>query len=100
MQKNIRHSVIFNFKDGVSPSDETAFFNAAKELAKIPGVQGFELLKQTSKKNPYAYGISMEFATQVLYEQYNNHPAHTQFIQNHWLKQVADFLEIDYEGME
>lgn len=99
MQTNIRHSVIFKFKDTISPSDETAFFNAAKELAQIPGVQRFELLKQTSKKNPYAYGISMEFATQTLYEQYNNHPAHTLFIQNHWLKNVADFLEIDYEEM-
>lgn len=100
MQKNIRHSVIFKFKGTISPSDETAFFNAAKELAQIPGVQGFELLKQTSKKNPYTYGISMEFATQTLYEQYNNHPAHTSFIQNHWLKNVADFLEIDFEEME
>ena len=100
MHKNIRHSVIFKFKDGISPSDEIAFFNAAKELAQIPGVQHFEILKQTSKKNLYSYGISMEFATQTLYDQYNDHPDHVLFIQNHWVKNVADFLEIDYEGME
>ena len=100
MKNHIQHAVIFNFKDGISPSQQSAFFAAAAELALISGVQNFQLLKQTSIKNPFAFGISMEFASKEAYEEYNHHPVHVQFIQNHWLKGVADFLEIDYEGME
>jgi len=100
MQDHIRHSVIFKFKDSVSPGDEKAFFHAARELALIPGVQNLEVLKQTSKKNPFAYGISMAFASQESYDLYNDHPAHVQFIQNHWLKNIADFLEIDCVSMD
>ena len=100
MQDHIRHSVIFKFKDSVNPSDEKAFFDAAKALALIPGVQNLEVLQQTSKKNPFSYGISMVFASQESYDQYNDHPAHVQFIQNHWLKNVADFLEIDCVSMD
>jgi hypothetical protein len=39
----------------------------------------------------------MEFATQALYNTYNNHPDHVAFIHDRWLKEVEDFLEIDYE---
>jgi hypothetical protein len=39
----------------------------------------------------------MEFATYLVYENYNHHPNHTSFVQNYWLKMVEDFLEIDYE---
>ena len=63
----------------------------------IPGVQNFESLKQTSKKNKFEYGLSMEFATQQLYDAYSSHPDHVQFIQQYWLNYVEDFLEIDYE---
>jgi hypothetical protein len=39
----------------------------------------------------------MEFDTYLVYENYNNHPYHTSFVQNYWLTMVEDFLEIDYE---
>jgi len=31
---------------------------------------------------------------------YNNHPAHTHFVQVYWLSKVKDFLEIDFEPLE
>jgi hypothetical protein len=95
----IRHSVILKFKDEISVGDKQAFFAASRELAKIPNVQKFEMLMQTNPKNKFEYGISMEFDNQEQYDIYNNHPDHQDFIQNFWIKNVADFLEIDYELM-
>lgn len=96
----IRHTVVFKLKSSKNSLEEQNFLNAAKKLANIPGVQNFESLKQTSKKNNFDYGLSMEFASQKLYDEYSNHPDHVQFIQDYWLKYVADFLEIDYEPLK
>jgi heme-degrading monooxygenase HmoA len=93
----IRHSVIFKLKHPKGSSEERDFFNAAKKLAAIPGVEKFECLKQVSKKNKFEFGISMEFASQQLYHQYSNHPEHTAFVQQRWMKEVEDFMEIDFE---
>ena len=38
----------------------------------------------------------MEFAGQDAYDAYNGHPDHVRFVQERWLPEVADFLEIDY----
>jgi hypothetical protein len=96
----IRHSVIFKLKYPENSPEAKDFFVAAKKLANIAGVQNFQCLKQTSKKNNFEYGLSMEFATQQLYDAYTNHPDHTQFIQQYWLKYVDGFLEIDYEPLQ
>lgn len=93
----IHHSVFFKLKHPKGAQLEQEFFAAAKKLAAIPGVEKFECLKQISKKNKFEFGLSMEFASQELYDTYNNHPDHGAFIQDRWLKEVEDFLEIDYE---
>ena len=95
----IRHSVIFKLKVPQNSVEEKFFLDAARKLSLIPGVQQFESLKQTDKKNNFDYGLSMEFASQQLYDAYSNHPEHIQFIEKYWLKYVEDFLEIDYEPL-
>lgn len=95
----VRHSVIFKLKHPADSPERHAFFIAVNKLANIPGVQKFEILKQTSRKNKFEYGISMVFASNELYEQYSNHPDHVKFVQEYWLKEVEDFLEIDYEPL-
>ncbi len=95
----IHHAVFFKLKHPTGSPLEQTFLAAAKQLAEIPGVEKFECLKQISKKNKFEFGLSMEFANQELYDTYNHHPDHVAFIQNHWLKAVEDFLEIDYEVM-
>ncbi|MEA5461003.1 Dabb family protein [Arcicella sp. LKC2W] len=95
----IRHSVILKLKNTISLEEKQAFFDAVDTLAKIPDVQKFEVLKQTSQKNKFEYGISMEFDTQEQYDIYSNHPNHIHFIQNFWINNVEDFLEIDYENI-
>ena len=98
--KFIRHTVVFQLKHERGSAKENAFLNAAKKLADIPGVEKFECLKQISKKNKFAFGLSMEFADQQAYDRYNNHPDHTAFVQTRWLNEVEDFMEIDYKVIE
>lgn len=95
----ISHSVIFKLRVAKNFAQEQVYFDVAKKLANIPVVWHFELLKQTTKKNNFDYGISMEFANQRLYNNYSNHPEHLPFIKEYWLKYVENFLEIDYEPM-
>jgi len=95
----MKHSVIFRLKYPKGSAEEKSFFEASAKLAALPGVKNFEMLKQVNKKNKYDYGISMEFADNELFEAYNNHPAHQQFIKDYWLRVVEEFLEIDYETM-
>ena len=96
----IRHTVVFKLRHSKGSVEELDFLNAVKKLATIPGVEKFECLKQISKKNKFEYGLSMEFANQQLYDQYSKHPEHVAFVQLHWMKEVEDFLEIDYEVIE
>ena len=58
--------------------------------------KAFELLRETSPKNGYRFGISMEFAGADAYAAYNEHPDHVRFVQERWLSEVSDFLELDY----
>ncbi|OYU94138.1 MAG: stress responsive alpha-beta barrel domain-containing protein [Bacteroidetes bacterium B1(2017)] len=92
----IRHSVILKLKETISHESKKAFFDAVDKLKVIPDVKTFEVLKQISPKNKFEYGISMEFENQEQYDTYSNHPAHLDFIQNFWIPNVEDFLEIDY----
>ena len=38
----------------------------------------------------------MEFADQAAYEAYNEHPDHVAFVQDIWIPEVTDCIEIDY----
>ena len=41
----------------------------------------------------------MEFAGPEAYAAYNEHPDHMRFVNERWLLEVADFLEVDYESL-
>jgi heme-degrading monooxygenase HmoA len=91
----IWHTVTFKLKnnDAIFARE---FLAEARKLAAIPGVQKFECLKQTSQKNHFEYGLSMEFVDQPTYDAYNTHPDHVHFVQQIWIPNVEDFLELDY----
>jgi hypothetical protein len=94
----IRHTVVFTLKHAHGSLQEKAFLRDARTaLEPIPGVKAFEQLRQVSKKNDYQFGFSMEFADQAAYDGYNNHPRHVAFVRDRWEREVAKFLEIDYE---
>jgi hypothetical protein len=92
----IRHTVVFTLAHPAGSERESDFLEAAARLEVIPGVEAFELLAEVSPKNGYRFGISMEFADRAAYESYNEHPDHVGFVQERWLAEVRDFLELDY----
>jgi hypothetical protein len=95
----IRHTVVFTLSHPEGSSAESDFLAAAGALWAIPGVEEFEILRETSPKNEYRFGISMEFAGPAAYAAYNEHPDHVRFVQERWLAEVTDFLEVDYEPL-
>ena len=94
--ERIRHTVTFTLVHPQGSADERDFLDAAEHLATIPGVEAFELLVEVSAKNGYRFGISMEFADRAAYERYNEHPDHVRFVEERWLSEVSEFLELDY----
>ena len=94
--QRIRHTVVFTPVHPAGSEEERDFVEAAERLATIPGVEAFELLAEVSPKNGYRFGISMEFADQSAYERYNAHPDHVRFVEDRWLPEVSEFLELDY----
>jgi quinol monooxygenase YgiN len=93
----IRHTVVFTLSHAERSADEADFLATAAKLSAIDGVEEFEILRETSPKNDYRFGISMEFADRAAYEAYNGHPDHVAFVQGRWIPEVCEFLEIDYE---
>lgn len=95
----IRHTVAFTPRHDPGSPEEADFLAAGAALASIPGVEAFEVLREVSPKNGYRFGFSMEFADQAAYDGYNEDPRHVAFVQERWIPEVADFLEIDYRSI-
>lgn len=95
-RKQIRHSVVFKLVHEKGSLQEKEFFKALDKLSRIPGVENFQYCNEISKKNPYDYILSMDFIDQEAYDRYNEHPDHVAFVEQVWLKAVAEFMEIDY----
>jgi hypothetical protein len=95
----IRHTVAFTLRHDSGSPEEADFLAAGAALAGIPGVEEFEVLHEVSPKNGFRFGFSMEFADHAAYVAYNEHPRHVAFVQERWIPEVADFLEIDYRAV-
>jgi hypothetical protein len=95
----IRHGVVFTLKHGEGSPEEADFLRANAELASIPGVDAFELMREVSPKNPYRFALTMEFADRATYDAYSAHPDHVRFVSDRWDHEVADFMEIDSEAL-
>lgn len=93
----IRHMVIFNLKYEKGTAEALKFLADGKRiLSGIPVVNNFEAFEQVSVKNKFTYGFSMRFANKPDYETYSNHSSHVAFVRERWMKEVTDFLEIDF----
>jgi len=92
----IRHTVAFRLKHAAASAGEASFLKDALILKGIPSVRNFEQLRQTSPKNDFTFGFSMEFDDQGGYDAYNIHPDHVAFVRDRWSPEVEAFLEIDY----
>jgi len=92
----IQHTVVFRLNHPSGSDAESEFLREAKKLSKLPGVLDFHVYRQISRKNQFSFALAMYFSTQATYDAYNEHPEHRHFVNEIWLKQVADFMEIDY----
>jgi heme-degrading monooxygenase HmoA len=95
----VRHGVVYSLKHAEGSPEEADFLKANAELASIPGVEAFELMREVSPKNDYRFSLVMEFADRDAYETYNNHAAHVSFVRDRWDNEVTDFLELDSEAL-
>jgi hypothetical protein len=95
----IRHTVAFRLKHEAGSPEEISFLKDALVLEAIPSVRNFEQLRQTSPKNDFTLGFSMEFEDQAGYNAYNVHPDHVAFVRARWIPEVESFLEIDYTNL-
>jgi Stress responsive A/B Barrel Domain len=94
----IRHTVVFRLRHPAGSAAESAFLQSAlDELTGIPGVERFEVLRQTGAQSAYRFSLSMEFADAAVYSGYNEHPAHQAFVRERWIPEVEEFLELDFE---
>ena len=89
----IQHTVTFRLHPTV---DEAAFLARARRLGELDGVERFEVLRQVGRKNDFRHALSMWFPTRDEYDAYNAHPHQAAFVSDVWLRDVADFLELDY----
>ncbi len=92
----ILHTVAFRLHHGTGSPEETSFLLAAKKLRSLPGVLDFKVMRQVGNKNDFTFGLTMYFSSQQSYDAYISNPEHGDFLQNVWLPQVAEFMEIDY----
>ncbi|MGV1793930.1 Dabb family protein [Rhizobium sp. A37_96] len=95
----IRHTVAFRLKHEAGSIEEAGFLKDALVLREIASVRKFEQLRQTSPKNDFTFGFSMEFDDQAGYDAYNAHPDHVAFVRDRWMPEVESFLEIDYTNL-
>ena len=94
----IRHTVVFRLRHAPSSAAEADFLRTAREqLASIPGVERFEVLRQVGEQSAYRFSLSMEFADADTYRSYNGHPSHVAFVRDRWIPEVEEFLELDFE---
>lgn len=92
----IRHSVLFTLRHADRSKQEREFLQSTQCLRQIPGVTGFELFRQTSSKNPFAFGLSMAFQSAEAYQRYVENPIHSDFVSTRWMPEVTAFLEVDF----
>jgi len=91
----IRHTVVFRLHHGTGSDREAAFFDAAEVLKDIPGVRNFQTFREISPKNGFDWCFAMDFDNRSAYDAYNTHPDHKAFVDTVWLRDVAEFLEVD-----
>ncbi len=97
-ETQIQHGVIFSLiHDQGSAAANKFLEDGYRILTGIPVVQDFQVFNQVSSKNEYDYGFTMVFDSMDDYQAYNDHPDHVSFVEERWMKEVEQFLEIDFE---
>lgn len=95
---SVLHTVVFRLVHEPGSAEERDFLSSGREvLAAIPGVEDFTVRRQISPKSDLEHQFSMVFRDAEAYDSYNRHPAHTAFVAERWVPEVAAFQEYDFE---
>ncbi|PRA79099.1 Dabb family protein [Microbacterium sp. MYb66] len=93
----IQHTVVFRLVHPEGSAEEQEFLATGHAvLTAIPGVEDFTIRRQISAKSDLTHQFSMVFADRHAYAAYDGHPAHTAFVSERWLPEVAEFQEYDF----
>ncbi|MGN7947562.1 Dabb family protein [Microbacterium sp. 22215] len=93
----IQHTVVFRLVHEAGSTEERDFLDTGRStLSSIPGVEGFTARRQVSPKSDLEHQFSMVFQDADAYRAYNEHPAHTAFVSERWVPEVAAFQEYDF----
>lgn len=93
----IQHTVALRLNES---ADTAEFLTRARRLAVIDGVTRFQILAQVGSKNGFTHALSMFFHSESAYDGYNNNPDHVAFMNDVWMPNVADFIELDYAVLD
>ena len=94
----IQHTVVFRLVHDAGSAEEREFLATGRAvLTSIPGVEDFTIRRQVSPKSDLEHQFSMVFQHVSAYRAYNEHPAHTAFVSERWVPEVAAFQEYDFE---
>lgn len=93
----IQHTVVFRLIHADGSAEEREFLATGHAvLTSIPGVTDFTIRRQVSAKSDLTHQFSMVFADRGAYDAYDVHPAHTAFVSERWVPEVAAFQEYDF----
>jgi hypothetical protein len=91
----IQHTVVFRLVHEAGSPEEREFLATGRAvLTSIPGVEDFAIRRQVSPKSDLAHQFSMIFRDRDAYRAYD---AHTAFVSERWVAEVAAFQEYDFE---
>ena len=96
----IRHAALFRLHHAAGSAEESDFLAALATLGSIPGVHDFQISRETSPKNDFAFAVSISFADPAAYDAYNGHPLHVAFVRDRWVPEVAAFMEHDTVALD
>lgn len=92
----IQHLVVVRLRHARGSVEETTFLRGCEMLAGIPGVQRFEIMKQTSAAAGYDFAFSMWFDDEEAYAAYRVHPDHIRYGEEIWAPAVAEGKDLDF----
>jgi len=99
MKAEIRHMVVFKLTHAKGSEQEKKFFEDSERILKsIPYATDFMICNEVSAKNGFDYGFSFDFMSDEDYQKYNNDPRHINYVNERWLKEVTEFMEIDLKS--
>ena len=98
MKAKIRHMVVFKLMHPKGSDEEKKFLDdSVRILGEIPYAKEFMACLEVSPKNGFDYGFSFDFMSEDDYKKYNEDSRHVNYVNERWLKEVIDFMEVDLE---